>query len=123
MPSATPSHAKAASLPLALLNTPSRTLPAMRIGAAEEVVDECAGRSGIIPVPGVPSCWIFSFAHHHDAIASSSASSWSWVTKTVVYPVSSWMCRNQRRNSMRTFGIERAERFVKQQHRRVRSLS
>ena len=34
--------------------------------------------------------------------ASSIASSWSWVTKTVVWPVWSWISRSQRRSSRRT---------------------
>ena len=34
--------------------------------------------------------------------ASSIASSWSWVTKTVVWPVRSWISRSQRRSSRRT---------------------
>ena len=51
--------------------------------------------------------------------ASSSASSWSWVTKTVVWPVRSWISRSQRRRSRAHLGVERAEGLVEQQDARL----
>ena len=48
--------------------------------------------------------------------ATSIASSWSWVTKTLVTCISSCRRRSQRRSSLRTLRVERAERLVEQQH-------
>jgi hypothetical protein len=51
--------------------------------------------------------------------ASSSASSWSWVTKTVVWPVSSWRPAQPAAQFLAHLGVERAERLVEQQHARL----
>ena len=51
--------------------------------------------------------------------ATSIASSWSWVTNTVVTCTSSCRRRSQARSSLRTRGVERAEGLVEQQHARL----
>ena len=50
--------------------------------------------------------------------AMASASSWSWVTSTVVVAVSDRIRATSRRSSAAQRGIERAERLVEQHHRR-----
>ena len=48
--------------------------------------------------------------------ASSSASSWSWVTKMVVTPVASWMAAKLAAQRFAHRGVQRAEGLVEQQH-------
>ena len=49
----------------------------------------------------------------------ASASSWSWVTKRVVVPTSSWMRRISSRSCDAHLGVEGRQRLVEQQHRRL----
>ncbi len=53
------------------------------------------------------------------ASPSSSASSWSWVTNTVVSPSRSCRPRSQPRQFLAHLGVERAERLVEQEHARL----
>ena len=56
---------------------------------------------------------------HADPVASANASAMSCVTRTTVFRTCSWMRRNSRCISARVTGIERAERLVHQQDRRI----
>ena len=51
--------------------------------------------------------------------ATSIASSWSWVTKTVVTCTSSCSRRSHVAQLLADLGVERAERLVEQQHLRL----
>ena len=51
--------------------------------------------------------------------ASSSASSWSWVTKIVVWPVRVVDLAQPAAQLLAHLGVERAERLVEQQHPRL----
>ena len=51
--------------------------------------------------------------------ASAKASSWSWVTSTVVMPSSRCTARMVRRSSSRIFGVQGAEGLVEQEHLRL----
>ena len=51
--------------------------------------------------------------------ATASASSWSWVTNSVVVPTSSWTRRISSRSCDAHLGVERRERLVEQQHARL----
>ena len=49
-----------------------------------------------------------------------SASSWSWVTNTVVMPSSRWICADLLAQADADLGVERRQRLVEQQHARAR---
>src|SRR6266446_1744774 len=52
---------------------------------------------------GVPTCSILPWLMTTTRSATSRASSWSWVTKTLVRRMSSWRRRSHRRSSCRTW--------------------
>ena len=60
------------------------------------------GRAGRRPRPALPTCSMRPPFITTTRSASSSASSWSWVTKTWSAPISSCSRRSQRRSSLRT---------------------
>jgi hypothetical protein len=76
-----------------------------------------AGRSKISS--GEPICSTRPWFMTTTRSATSSASSWSCVTKTLVRRISSWSRRSQRRSSWRTLGVEGAERLVEEEDARL----
>jgi len=96
---------------------------AARIEFADEAVHEGACRLVVDLGPGVPICSDpVPCPSATTRLATSSASSWSWVTKIeghvdLVMQRANAMCRS----SLRTLASKRAERFVEQQDARLRS--
>ena len=68
---------------------------------------------------GVPSCSIWPSFITTTRSATSNASSWSCVTKTLVTWISSCSRRSQLPQLLPHLGVERAERLVEQQHLRL----
>src|SRR5207247_1460234 len=58
---------------------------------ADKVGDERGGGSAV-DVEGPPDLLDHAVVHHHDAVRHGEASSWSWVTMTVVTPSRRWSC-------------------------------
>ena len=67
----------------------------------------------------MPTCSIRPWLSTTTRSASSSASSWSWVTKTVVWPVLVVDLAQPAAQLRAHLGVERAERLVEQQDARL----
>ncbi len=82
-------------------NMPASTTPSNRAPSPTKPATKAlAGRSDTST--GSPTCSIRPWLRIATRSASSSASSWSWVTKMVVTPVASWIRRSSRRRDLRT---------------------
>ncbi len=74
---------------IASLTPPDATVAAEKVRLADEVGDEAVDRAGCRCRAALPTCWILPALITPIRSDMVSASSWSWVTKMKVMPVSS----------------------------------
>jgi hypothetical protein len=89
-----------------------------QVDVAEEAVDEGRGRM-VVHGAGVPSCSTFPLFIRTTWSATSSASSWSWVTKMRGHVQVVVQAAQPAAQFLAHLGVERAEGFVEQQHARL----
>ena len=88
--------------------------PSRLTGPMKHITNSLAGCS--YSSRGEPSCSILPWSMTTMRSATSMASSWSWVTNTVVTWVSSCSRRNQCAELLAHSSVQRAEGLVQQQH-------